>query len=316
MRTIRLAAVTAIAVLALCVNAFAAAQTQGVYVQMVHGLKADAAQTASNAEAALKGAGFTQIASFDNGVPEGCRFKAFTVVFTNDAYASRVIAGGPDKAFALPLRLSVYEDETGANIDMVNPVSINRTIFRGNSMDEPAQKIVDEVAAALKSVGPVSMKQIGQLRDSGEITGMGGGAFPEKIVTAATSVKSPHDVAEMIKKGVADKGGWHTVYTYTAGDVSVVGLTNKKTEARAYGIGGESRATKANPFPGIDHSPSFPIEAVIYKKGASTSVNILTEMWRMKLYFQDAGNWAFMKNMAMPGDIQKEIDAAIKRAVK
>ena len=45
-------------------------------------------------------------------------------------------------------------------------------------------------------------------------------------------------------------------------------------------------------------------------------MNILTEMWRMKLYFQDAGNWAFMKNMAMPGDIQKEIDAAIKRAVK
>ena len=129
MRTIRLAAVTAIAVLALSVNAFAAAKTQGVYVQMIHGLKADAAQTASKAEAALKGAGFTPLASFENGAPEGCRFKAFTVVFTNDAYASKVIAGGPDKAFALPLRLSVYEDETGTNVEMMNPVSINRTIF-------------------------------------------------------------------------------------------------------------------------------------------------------------------------------------------
>ena len=316
MKAIRLAAVTAIAVLALCVNAFAAAKTQGVYVQMVHGLRADVAQTASKAEAALKGAGFTPLASFENGTPEGCRFKAFTVVFTNDVYASKVIAGGPDKAFALPLRLSVYADETGTNVDMVNPVSINRTIFRGYTMDEPAQKIVDEVAAALKAVGPVSMKQIGQLRDSGEITGMGGGAFPEKIVTSASSAKPSRDVAEMIKKGVADKAGWHTIYAYTAGDVSIVGLTNKKTEARAYGIAGEKRATNANPCPGIDHSPSFPIEAVIYKKGASTSVNILTEMWRMKLYFQDAGNWAFMKNMAMPGDIQKEIDAAIKRAVR
>ena len=316
MRTIRLAAVTAIAVLALCVNAYAAAKTQGVYVQMVHGLKADAAQTASKAEAAIKGAGFTPLATFDNSSPESCRFKAFTVVFTNEAYAYKVIAGGPDKAFALPLRLSVYEDESGTNIDMVNPVSVNRTIFRGNTMDEPAQKIVDEVAAALKTVGPVSIKQIGQLRDSGEITGMGGGLFSEKIVTAATSAKPAHEVAEMIKKGVADKAGWHTVYTYTINDVSIAGLTNKKTEARAYGIAGEKRASYANPCPGIDHAASFPIEAVIYKKGNSTSVNILTEMWRMKLYFQDAGNWAFMKNMAMPGDIQKEIDTAIKRAVK
>lgn len=316
MRKFKIAAMTALAVLALCANAFAAAKTQGVYVQMIHGLKADPAQTASKAEAALKEAGFATLATFDNGTPAGCRFKAFTVVFTKDSYAAKVIAGGPDKAFALPLRLSVYEDETGTNVEMMNPVSVNRTIFRGNSMDEPAQKVVDEVAAALKSVGTVSMKQIGQLRDSGEITGMGGGAFPEKIVTSATSAKPANEVAEMIKKGVADKGGWHTVYTYTAGDVSVVGLTNKKTEARAYGIAGEKRATKANPCPGIDHSSAFPIEVVIYKKGGSTSVNILTEMWRMKLYFQDAGNWAFMKNMAMPGDIQKEIDAAIKKAVK
>ena len=33
----------------------------------------------------------------------------------------------------------------------------------------------------------------------------------------------------------------------------------------------------------------------------------------MKLYFQDAGNWAFMKNMQMPGDIQNEIEAAVRR---
>jgi hypothetical protein len=27
----------------------------------------------------------------------------------------------------------------------------------------------------------------------------------------------------------------------------------------------------------------------------------------MKVYFEDAGNWAFMKNMRMPGQIQDEI---------
>jgi hypothetical protein len=33
----------------------------------------------------------------------------------------------------------------------------------------------------------------------------------------------------------------------------------------------------------------------------------LHEMYRMKVYFQDAGNWAFIKNMRMPGQIEEEI---------
>lgn len=36
----------------------------------------------------------------------------------------------------------------------------------------------------------------------------------------------------------------------------------------------------------------------------------------MKLYFQDAENWAFMKNMQMPGDIQKEIEAAVRTTLR
>jgi len=30
-------------------------------------------------------------------------------------------------------------------------------------------------------------------------------------------------------------------------------------------------------------------------------------MYRMKMYFEDAGMWAFMKNMSMPGEIEDEI---------
>ncbi|MDL2716492.1 MAG: hypothetical protein PT977_01955 [Acidobacteriota bacterium] len=98
-------------------------------------------------------------------------------------------------------------------------------------------------------------------------------------------------------------------------DVWIVGLTNAKTEGRAYGIAGEKRATEANPFPGLDHAAAFPIEVVVTKKGAGSSVTLLKEMWRMKLYFEDAGNWAFMKNMQMPGDIQNEIEATVRKAV-
>ena len=38
-------------------------------------------------------------------------------------------------------------------------------------------------------------------------------------------------------------------------------------------------------------------------------------MYRMKLYFEDAGKWAFMKNMGMPGSIQDEVAAQVRPAV-
>jgi len=309
--------ITVALLLTISSHAYAAARTQGVYVNTIEGMKADMAQTATKVESALKGAGFTVLASFENGAPEGCKYRAMTIVFTNEAYAARVISGGPDKGFALPLRVSLYEDARGLNVAVMNPVSVNRTIFQNGSMDEPAQKVVDEVAAALKSVGPVSAKQIGQLRDDGSITGMGGGPFPEKVVPVAASNKSLAEMADALVKGITDKNGWHAIYTYKPSEgVVIVGVTNRKTEGRAFGIAGESRATSANKFPGLDHASAFPVEIVIYKKGAHNTASILKEMWRMKLYFQDAGNWAFMKNMGMPGDIQSQIEAAIKKFIK
>lgn len=311
-----IAASTAALILILSSQAFAAAKAQGVYVKVFEGMKADIGATGKKVEEALKAAGFEVLAAYENGVPEGCKSRAMTVVFTRPAYAEKVLSGGPDKAFALPLRLGLYEDESGLNAALMNPVSIDRTIFRGNSMDAPAQKVVDEVIAALKPVGPTVDKQIGQLRETGEITGMGGGAFPDKIVNVASSGKSPAEMADALKK-ISDKGGWHMVYIYKASDnVSIVGLTNLKTEGRAFGIAGEARASSAHRFPGIDHAAAFPVEVVVYKKDKTATAAILKEMWRMKLYFQDAGNWAFMKNMRMPGQIEDEIQQAIKSSLK
>ena len=292
-------------------------RTQGVYVTLLSGLKADVGETAAKAESALKGAGFAVLASFDNGVPLGSQAKARTIVFASEPWAAEVLSGGADKAFGLPMRLAVYGDESGASVALVNPVSLLRTFYASDAKDAVAQKAVDDVAAALAPLGAVSPKQVGQLRDSGAIGGMGGGAFPDKIVPVLAPAKPPAEVAEALKAGIADASGWHAVYAYKASDdVFVVGLTSAKTEGRAFGIAGEKRATEANPFPGLDHAAAFPIEVVIARKGAGSSVTLLKEMWRMKLYFQDAGNWAFMKNMQMPGDIQNEIEAAVRKAVR
>ena len=292
-------------------------KTQGVYVTLLSGLKADVGETAVKAESSLKGAGFEILGSFDNGVPSGCREKARTIVFASPAWSSEVLSGGADKAFGLPMRIAVHSDASGASVAVVNPVSLLRTLYGSDVKDAAALKAIEAVAAALAPLGTVAMKQAGQLRDSGEIGGMGGGAFAEKIVPVVAPAKPPAEVAEALRTGIMDATGWHAIYAYKASeDVYVVGLTNARTEGRAFGIAGEKRATQANPFPGLDHAAAFPIEVVVAKKGTGSSITLLKEMWRMKLYFQDAGNWAFMKNMQMPGDIQNEIEAAVRKAVR
>ncbi|MBI5695657.1 MAG: hypothetical protein HZC51_07960 [Nitrospirae bacterium] len=298
--------------------ATAAEKSVGVYVKAISGMKADISQTADKARAALTGAGFTVLASYENGVPEGCKHRAMTVVFTKDDYAAALLKGGPDKGFALPLRLGLYEDEKGLNINIMNPVSIDRTMCPGGSMDPPADKVVKDVMAALKSVGPVAPEQAGQMREKCLITGMGGGEFAEKVEDVATSPKSLDDMAAAIKAGMSNPAGWHTVYTYKpSADVVIIGVTNKKIEGRAFGIAGDKRSNKVNPFPGVDHAAAFPIEVVLHKgKSGKNTAYILTEMWRMKLYFEDAGNWAYMKNMGMPGEIQDDIEKGVKAALK
>ena len=312
-----LAAALAVCTLAASAPAAPVEKTQGVYVTLLSALKADVGETSAKAEAALKGAGFTVLASFDNGAPQGCQTKARTIVFTSEPWSAEVLSGGAEKAFGLPMRLAVYGETSGSSVALVNPVSLLRTFHESNAKDAAAQKAVDAVAAALAPLGAVSPTQAGQLRDTGAIGGMGGGAFLDKIVPVLAPARSPAEVAEALKIGIADAGGWRSVYSYKASDdVFVVGLTNAKTEGRAFGIAGEKRATPDNPFPGLDHAAAFPIELVVTRKGAGSSVTLLKEMWRMRLYFQDAGNWAFMKNMQMPGDIQSEIEAAVRKAVR
>jgi hypothetical protein len=66
--------------LALSATAAVVEKTQGVYVTLLSGLKADVGETAAKAESALEGAGFAVLASFENGVPrygEVRRFRSF-----------------------------------------------------------------------------------------------------------------------------------------------------------------------------------------------------------------------------------------------
>jgi hypothetical protein len=67
--------------------------------------------------------------------------------------------------------------------------------------------------------------------------------------------------------------------------------------------------------PGIAHAGAYPIEVVVAKDAGSVRVRVVDTMYRMKMFFEDAGKWAFMKNMGMPGSIQDEITAQVRPAL-
>ena len=108
-------------------------------------------------------------------------------------------------------------------------------------------------------------------------------------------------------------GGWHLVYKIEKPSIGFIeiGVTRNSTERHSIEIDSGARATSSYKFPGIDHSPAYPVEILIYRSGNYTDVSILGEMWRMKYYFADAGMLAFMTHMGMPSSIQGSLKQMI-----
>ena len=94
-------------------------------------------------------------------------------------------------------------------------------------------------------------------------------------------------------------------------NAAVLGLTRNRTEAVSFHICGMKRDKDTNTVPGIDHLTAYPIEVVVFEEDGKIKVGTAREMFRMDLFFWDAGKMAFMKYMNMP----KMLDKSIKRAV-
>ncbi|MBT9171578.1 MAG: hypothetical protein DDT18_01961 [Actinobacteria bacterium] len=288
----------------------------GVYVKVIERAKGSFDEVSSNVEAALKTAGWEVLGAYNTGVPEGCKFRSRVIVFSSPAYAKSIMATGVKAAFSLPLRAGIYEDESGINVAVVNPASLNRTIIHETKLNDLSLSTINSVVDAIaKAVaGNIVKKQIGEIRSKGKVGGMGGGDFLDKIVEIYVSQDSADaafkSISENVKKGIlGNKKNWKLIYTYdlSAYNAMIFGLTEAKMEGRAFRIAGEKRASDSYKFPGIDHNTAFPIEVIVYKDADRVRVVTLDGMYRMKVYFEDAGKWAFMKNMAMPGQIEDEI---------
>jgi hypothetical protein len=87
------------------------------------------------------------------------------------------------------------------------------------------------------------------------------------------------------------------------------GLMRNRTEAVSFYIVGKE--TDQNKCPGIDHLTSYPIEVLTMINEDKITVQTPREMFRMDMFFWDAGMSAFMNHMSMPGILDDSIYRAL-----
>jgi uncharacterized protein (DUF302 family) len=297
--------------LLIALAAFGPAQgaEHGVYVKAVERAEGSFDAVVAGTEKALAGAGWEVLASYAAGVQERCGMRAHVIVIHSEDYAKQLLTHGPWAAFALPVRVGVYENERGIHVAFANPASIVRTVLGDGVETALSEKTALALSGAISSgvKGTTSDAQLGQVRSKGRVGGMGGGDFEDKVEVIHTGADRTA-VREKVLEGIrANDKDWKLVYAIDSGEVSVIGLAKAATEAKAFDIAGEKREEKDYRCPGLDHAAAFPIEVVVYAENEAAKVAILDEMYRMKVYFEDAGNWAFMKNMTMPGRIEDDV---------
>jgi len=317
-----------VSVISLLFTAVLSAGDYGVYeyiLQKTEGSVGDVSKAVVSK--ALKD-GWKVLSTSETGGPEGCTYKAHVIILYDSVYAEKVLkANAITGYFAIVDRVNIFEDEAGVHISVVNPHSINRTVLMD---DMKYESISQDQLAKLRTMiesaveGQKSNKQYGQIRDEGYISKtmgvMAGGLFKDKIENIeeipAASVK---DIATKVSSGLSNPGqewGLQKVFKLELPQYNTVvfGITSSKMEAKSFNIvrSGSDKSRKNYQCPGLAHAAAYPFHVIVTKSENSVKIRMVTSMFRMKMFFEDAGKWAFMKNMTMPGSLSGEVEDLIR----
>lgn len=285
-------------------------------------------ETTRALESAFAARGLDVLAKIDSGTPEGCAYRARVLAVVSPAHARTLMAVNPKTApFGVVDRINVFEDERGVHVALVNPESITRTIL----MDDPAaEQLSRDQTQALRAaiaearLGPAVHREYGEARKRGHIGKtmgvMAGGPFNDKVndefVIASSDWRA---VSARVRNGLARAGakwGLRLAYEFELPDheTAIFGSTGPEMDRKSFSIVGAGADKTRDSFqcPGLAHAAAYPIEVVVARDANKVKVRIVDAMYRMKMYFEDAGKWAFMKNMGMPGSIHDELVAQIK----
>ncbi len=303
----------------------------GVYQYIVEEASGTLEDLSQAIENSARENGWQVLARIDAGVPEGCPYRARVLVLYHPDYARQVMEAnritGP---FAVVDRINIFEDERGTHVSVVNPHSINRTILMDDqAYEEMTAAHLNALRSMVTSVvqGRVSSREYGQFRKKGYIGKtmgvMAGGKFADKLIVVKRVASDDwQSVAASVKQGLEQKSkkwGMHLVYEVALPEYQTVifGTTGTPMDSKSFAIvrAGGDKSRKDFKCPGLAHAAAYPIEVVVSGEEDGVAIRLVEEMFRMKMYFEDAGKWAFMKNMRMPGSIQKELEQQIERGL-
>ncbi len=325
------AALGLIAAFSLLASPEAAAQeAQRVYVVVADSVPMSVPAAATALAGALTRQGWTVLANHAVGTAAPrCTYDARVVVAQQPARVAALLANGAQAAFAVPVRLGIFEDEGGVHVSLVNPLSVERTIVAESGLESSGRTLVDELSAVAVAAtqGRRVHRPFGQSRTRGLIGKtmgvMAGGAFTKQVGTITVSTGgTPADVRRVaddlwtrLQKPAAGKWQLRGVYRLDLMEQGLVilGVSGAAMEAKAFGIvgaGGDGSRSKFS-CPGLAYAAAFPLELVIRRDGGQVRVEAIDAMFRMKMYFEDAGQMKFARNMMMPGSIADELKGIV-----
>ena len=277
--------------------------------------------------------GWSVSGTTDSGDPNNCDFKSRVIVLLDAKYADVIVGAdvqtGP---YAALDRVNIFQDEEGTHVSIVNARSLNRTVLMNDTdFNEISAKHVEDLSAMIQSAvkGTPSSAQYGEFRTEGKIgktMGVVAGGDFKKLVNQKYKVSkgSVTAVGMAIGLGFKEKTktwGLKLVYQVhiTSHNVFIVGLSGSPMDTKSFQIvkGGQNEQRKELACPGLSHAGAYPLEIVVYQdEMGQIRVAMIDVMYRMKVYFEDAGTTAFMKNMKMPGSIEKEIGKYMKKGLE
>jgi uncharacterized protein (DUF302 family) len=309
----------------------AADEGPGVYLKLAESVPLSVDEAAQALEDALLESGWNVATRMDCGVDaSACDFRSHVIVAYTDAHVDRLMAYGVNAAFAVPIRFVVWEDEGGVHVGSTNPMNLNRTIVDEESQPDHWADIAKEIRDVAAVAFPESLvsTEYGQARPKARIGRtmgiMAGGKFEGKVEHVldfkSTAIEPPRlaDVLATQMGSVAGEWDWGTKAVYVIDfpeqNAALVGVSGSRIESKSFDIvaSGGIDTRKDLACPGIDHAAAYPIEVLISRDGDNIRISLVDEMYRMKMFFEDAGKMAFAKNMAMPGSIEDEIKDKIK----
>lgn len=306
---------------------------QRVYVVVADSVPMPVPAAAAAIASELARRGWTVLADHAVGADGArCSFGAHVVVARWVEHDQAMRTRGAAAAYAVPVRLNVFDDESGVHVAMVNPLSVERTMVAETGLEAAGRALVGEVTNSVVAAthGRRADRAFGQSRKRGLIGKtmgvMAGGAFAGQIETISTSTGSTmadvRRVADEIWTRLQQppRGKWllRGVYRTELPDdgTVILGVSGAAMEAKAFEIVGAGDDDERAHFkcPGVAYAAAFPLELVIRHDGAQVKVEAVNAMFRMKMYFEDAGQMKFARNMLMPGSIAGELrDIAVGR---